>query len=1410
MADEPQQGQVVRSGRDLLPLVRDAENSGDEAISQKGATGRYQIMPGTARHYGFDPMQLKDPAYNEKAATAILDDLNRRYRGDVDAIMVAYNAGPTVANRWLKSGKTQGLPAETLKYLDRAQQFVKVNGKPLDLPEQKVAADQPPYEPATAAPVADGQRALQKLQAGGFTSDDMASYKSQQTQTLLKGGFTPQEIDSYWGESDPSGKPLEAPMMKNFTSVPQDDAPKIAKNPVEAFAAGWDMSVSGLGIRNKMPDTFLGEDASLTQKISAGVGQMAGDLPFNVAGGIIGAGGGAAVGAEAGPGAALTATVGMGAGALMLPQAMRETMMDYYRRGEIHSFKDFAKMSGVSVWNTMKAGLTGALMGPVGGAAKSVVAPIAGEALGEVANLTTQAFTATAVSSALDGHVPDDEDFLAGAALMIGVKAGTWAGGRFTPSKATQKVADTMQDIYRKTGVPPWKATEQARTDPVFRQELLAEDPSGEPVYPKTRANAADEPPPFTSKEVTIHEPAEGEGPPKEPPVEDDVTSPAPGPKKVEGPEPLPEDILNEMANEFIGVPPRPDSDLNPAKLYRQWVSELGPARAIDKMLTKQGFDTKTQLGIEDMFRQTYASDTRAGYFVLHGSIDPITLDHRSNVPSLMDAVRAVKQNGGNLNDWINYMVAKRAQEKAAQGFETGHPLTPEQLDQLVAHGKGKYQDASEMAQVTMDAGLEYGRDSGVFSQDQIVNMKLMNQMYISYRRLMGDDAAMKQSKPGKRGFRVSEPVRQFEGDDRQITDPMLATIDNLHQIIRMSDRNRAIGSVITLAERNGLTELLGLKQIKAPEIKATIAEPGSDVFKPYLPENVSTEPYKPFLAVRAMRKNFTANDNRFLYIRNGVPEVWQAASPELAALFRGADSLGEANLALQIAGKVASLQRTGIVTSPDFPIRNVTRDQLTAFIMDPSSPPPFITWVRGAMEAFGQGEGYLDWVRKGGAGTALVEMDKDVLARDMQKIFEDTGIWGKMWNVVRHPIEAMQILSERIDAASRIGFKQAAESDGIQPVKAATMGRKAYLDFAEKGTLAFMQWWSRSTPFLRPGVLGLKQFAEGVKADPLGVVFKSIMAVTLPTVILYGLNWMQDEYGDLPEEQKFKNLPRWQKDIMYVLPSVGGVRVRIPYPFIVGPTFGGMTTRFLDKMVQDDPAAFKQWWQTAVAQLFPSIIPAVVLPVLETVTNHNFFSGHALVPDNLKDASGDMQYTDNTTEAAKALARWVKPMGVDMSPIMFEDFVRNWSGSVGMAALKAMSAPFKEEGKPWEAADLPFVGSFLVRHPGMTAQPIQDFFDASSEMQTILEDRSLARKRLAQGVSGAEGEFNDAMDQQALKLQRVENALHMMKGNVVAVNNDKTMTVDEKRQFTDDLYGNMIETAKMGSQMIDQMKASK
>ncbi len=91
-------------------------------MSPAGAVGYYQVMPNTARQYGFDPSRLSDKQYNAQVSRTVLADLSNRFNGDLELMLIGYNAGPGRAQQFLRSGRDYSvLPAETRGYLANAE-----------------------------------------------------------------------------------------------------------------------------------------------------------------------------------------------------------------------------------------------------------------------------------------------------------------------------------------------------------------------------------------------------------------------------------------------------------------------------------------------------------------------------------------------------------------------------------------------------------------------------------------------------------------------------------------------------------------------------------------------------------------------------------------------------------------------------------------------------------------------------------------------------------------------------------------------------------------------------------------------------------------------------------------------------------------------------------------------------------------------------------------------------------------------------------------------------------------------------------------------------------------------------------------------------------------------------------------
>lgn len=157
---EPEQyGQSARvSGAaggmdDLLHGIMMTESGGNPlAYNVSGATGAFQFMPGTARDLGLrvdsQVDERLDPSKSRAAASVYMRQLLKRYNGNVDNALRAYNWGMGNVDKWIANGSDiSQLPKETREYtgkvygnMGNARNYYATQGR---------IADSRPYELAS-------------------------------------------------------------------------------------------------------------------------------------------------------------------------------------------------------------------------------------------------------------------------------------------------------------------------------------------------------------------------------------------------------------------------------------------------------------------------------------------------------------------------------------------------------------------------------------------------------------------------------------------------------------------------------------------------------------------------------------------------------------------------------------------------------------------------------------------------------------------------------------------------------------------------------------------------------------------------------------------------------------------------------------------------------------------------------------------------------------------------------------------------------------------------------------------------------------------------------------------------------------------------------------------------------------
>lgn len=843
----------------------------------------------------------------------------------------------------------------------------------------------------------------------------------------------------------------------------------------------------------------------------------------------------------------------------------------------------------------------------------------------------------------------------------------------------------------------------------------------------------------------------------------------------------------------------------NVGEFVSGFITELFPAMKIDEFLSKSdGYDKRTQMGAEDWSRQTYASDGRTYSFIMQHPLNGRTLEVRTDQPAMRDAFDAAKKDGGDYAGFVAWMTAQRAADLEARGVKSG--FDPKLVKTYIedAGRAKKYTRATDLFNKTLDAGLDYGVDSGLFSRDLANAMKRDNPVYVKFRRISGNT----ETPILARSFKTRQPLKQIKGGAEKILDPIESTIDNLRAIVAASDRNKALGHYVDLMERGALTDISKVEDVDLATFGKSLEEAG-------LPNTPETQKTYAWLLAEQAKKG--AKDDEFIYFRDGKAEKYRATSPELASLLRTTQTKGQADIVTNIFKKAGQLSRATITAMIDFPVRVFGIDQFQSFILDPAHPIPFLTPLVGAAHMLKQDAVYKAALANGALANTMITMDRNWVSKNIESAFEETGTFKRVANLIPNPLTLAQIVSERLTQANQVGYFDMVQKrdKSISPLKAGTMARTAYLDFAERGTNVVTQWMAGVTPFYRAGTLGVKQVLEAFGARPAQTTAYAAAAISVPMLALYALNMMQDESLDPDDPQRWDQIPRWQKDHYFITPIVGGQRYRLRLPPGIGFAFGGIVNRMMDLALDKDPKATKDMLQSFLVDFLPPMgVPAIQTP-LELVANHSFFTGESIVPASLEGADGYMQYTPATSETGKAFSRWMGEPGInvaDFSPTQFDYAVKNFLGPAGDMALQALDLPYADRKRPKDISDVPFVKSFIARNPQLGAASIEQFFDESSDLQKKSKNFSLAKMRGLYGMDPDMAEMMATMAQskEAAMIQPVREMLTMKTRIIHGINANPDLTADEKRQLTDHEVEEAIGIAKYGLAVVGQIKEAR
>jgi hypothetical protein len=1233
----------------------------------------------------------------------------------------------------------------------------------------------------------------------------------------MEAGFSVGEVDSYFGKPPFDDKPVKDHINETLTkaTAPEGEAgqPKPVTSLEEAWKAGWQQSVTGLVTRGKGPDVALTEDASMASRIAANVAGLAGDVPAMVGGFM------------AGGSNPITGT----AGAFALPAGMRKILMDKYEKGEVDGWQDFwDRFSGAFI-DTAKGWITGAATGAVGKAVGA--APIPSQTVKNALTLGSEVTTMVTVGKALEGQMPEPQDFV-DTAIALGFVKG--AG----------KIAGKLRNIYAETGVKPEDVASDIQKDPTIAQDLASDNVEIPTAYGGTALKEV-------AKKISV-----GESQPEKLTWQKLYTQTI--------------DDLNPIREAVKESKVDLKTSEDPYQLARTARGTFGKA---DHFLEIAPFDFKTYENIGKS---------------LKAIVEPVKQD-LDGLRAYMVADRAVELHGRGIESGVDPETAIAAVKEGKGKYAKVAAEMVEFQNKLTKYLKDAGMLSSETYEAMLDANKKYvpffrvmdpeasrgpGRGMSVEnpikgikgSQRQIVDPieSIIKNTYtylaIAERNAVGKaflEMANKSGHPEEFAVKVppkQRPINLKEDEIRKVFDEFLTihkaqsrtvtesktkehtstthtggageTPEQQSKALRMvTDRVKEALSARGFSK--GEADQMLARVIEGNKggtgggttrIEHTVEKIVKEIEKTeYIPELDIRLPNEAATIFRTFREPLKPNEIA-VWI-DGKRSVWEL-DPDVAAAFKATD-VETANILMKVLSVPTKMLRAGSILSPDFIARNSIRDQLSAFILSKGGYYPIFDFVRGALSLAKKDEAYGNWLKSGGANAAMVSVDRQYLQQHIFDLSKETGLMDKAWNVVTTPVEMLRIVSELTENATRLGEFKRVVGDRVDKgalQEGAMASREVTLDFSRIG--AKTRAVNMISAFFNAQIQGVDRIVRAFGENPVGTSAKIGAAVTLPSILLWYANH---------DDPRYKEVPQWQKDLFWIVMTKDHI-FRIPKPFEIGLIFGTLPERSLDAFFNDNPKAFKDFENALMDAFLPNMVPNVATPVVEQFSNRSLFTGTPLVSASAEKLLPEYQYSEYTTEAAKALGRMFSAFpGMTeraisdeksliggtaralTTPALLENYLRAWTGGLGMYALQVADKALREAGALPDPvlpantlADLPVIKAFAVRYPSASAQSIQSFYTEYYAHHRVFETvMAKAKEGDADAVQRAM-----AFDPAAMAdLADMREVLTQHSQMIRLIHKNPEMSRDDKRQLIDTLYFRMIEVAQAGNDALRQIK---
>lgn len=711
--------------------------------------------------------------------------------------------------------------------------------------------------------------------------------------------------------------------------------------------------------------------------------------------------------------------------------------------------------------------------------------------------------------------------------------------------------------------------------------------------------------------------------------------------------------------------------------LYQDWFDKNNPLKGFDALTKATG-----GLSVYDQVQSLPATTAGMLKALTEGTAQHVKManQHLKNVKMKYNVTLAMAlekidkkqmdkaypkylaENG--FDNWVNalgaYLGAERCLEMArlarAEGKTYKFPkgLTEQECQEFVKKAPQQFKAAADIFYKVNDNVISIMEDAEVFSHDLAKTLRTKYRKYCPLLRDFSDTAAADSFigglTEGGRGIgNVSVPLKRIniEGSERGVLNPLETILKSYAVMLNRAERNKVALMAVENSRSADLHELI-------QEVPGTTADPKNCVFTVLI--NGKKKAYK------------TTQDLYGPIVGYNLPA---------------------ANLAFGVARTAARMLRTGATMSPSFILRNVLRDTVFAGIASKNGFIPIVDTIRGAIALAKDPAMRAEFEAAGVTEYNFYSSQKSRI-KSLDAMAGETP--ASAWEIMKAVFSRLEATSDFFESSTRMGEYMKARQKGLSMEEAARAAREVTLDFSRSGRIG--EQVNQVVPFFNACLQGGDKMVRLFREDFVGTSLKVLKYIVLPSLLIMAMNWDEDWYKDLDPDIK---------NNYWCL----GRNIRIPKPQEAGVLFGSGIEALFQQAADKDKDAVSNFLKVFSSNMIPSVLPTLILPLIEWSANYSFFKGRPLVGNKYSRLPDELQYNDYTSELSKGIGSALK-----VSPMKIDNLVRGYTGTMGALLWSMAGQPFaKANNLPAKHfSELPFVRDFNVTDANLS-RPMNEFY---------------------------------------------------------------------------------------------------